>query len=122
LADDLGSANRYNAACVAAQAGCGQGQDADQLDDRERLRLRRQALTWLRADLAAWCLFLERDPDKAGPVVLRQMRHWLGDADFAGVRGPDALALLPEVERPSWEMLWQAVDELGQRAANRIRP
>src|SRR5262249_59110865 len=53
LADDLDAAHRYNAACAAALAGCGAGQDADQLDDKERAGLRRQALDWPRADLAA---------------------------------------------------------------------
>jgi tetratricopeptide (TPR) repeat protein len=118
LANDLGTGHRYAAACAAALAGCGQGKDADQLDDQERVRLRRQALTWLGADLAAWRFLLEKDRNTAGPVVLRQMRHWQGDADLAGVRGPDALARLPEVERPLWEQLWQAVAELGQRAAD----
>src|SRR5262249_30096661 len=49
--DDLGAAHRYNAACAAALAGCGQGKDADKFDGKERARLRRQALDWLRAAL-----------------------------------------------------------------------
>jgi serine/threonine-protein kinase len=117
LADDLRAGHRYDAACTAALAGCGQGKDADKLDDAERARLRRQALTWLRADLAAWCLLLEKGPNKAGPDVLRTMQHWQGDADFAGVRGPDALARLPEAERPRWQKLWEEVAALRKRAA-----
>jgi hypothetical protein len=31
--------------------GCGQGQDADKLDNQERARWRRQALEWLRQDI-----------------------------------------------------------------------
>ena len=46
--------DRYNAACTAALAGCGQGVDADKLDAKERARLRQQALDWLRADLKAY--------------------------------------------------------------------
>src|SRR5262249_4257103 len=49
---ELESGERYEAACAAALAGSGQGQDAAFLDDRERARLRQQALDWLRADLA----------------------------------------------------------------------
>jgi tetratricopeptide (TPR) repeat protein len=60
LADDLRFPNRRNAACSAALAGCGQGQDAAKLDDAERARLRRQALDWLRADLAAWGALLDQ--------------------------------------------------------------
>ncbi len=37
LADDLNTQNRYNAACAAALAGCGQGKDADKLDAKEAL-------------------------------------------------------------------------------------
>ncbi len=52
LADDLKAGHRYNAACHAALAAAGQGEDAAKLDDKERARLRKQALDWLRADLA----------------------------------------------------------------------
>jgi tetratricopeptide (TPR) repeat protein len=117
LADDLGTPRRYNAACAAALAGCGQGKDADKLDDPERARLRRQAVTWLQGDLAAWRTLLEKDSNKAGPGVLQQMQRWQGDTDFAGVRGPEALARLPEAERPVWQKLWEEIAALQKRAA-----
>jgi hypothetical protein len=37
------------------------------------------------------------------------MRHWLADTDFSGVRGPAALARLPEAERPARLKLWDDV-------------
>jgi tetratricopeptide (TPR) repeat protein/serine/threonine protein kinase len=117
LTEDLGTGHRYNAACAAALAGCGQGKDAGKLDDQQRARLRRQALTWLRADLMTWHSILEKDPNKAGPAVLQQMQHWQGDTDFVGVRGPDGIARLPEAERPEWHKLWEEVAALGKRAA-----
>src|SRR5262249_42173300 len=43
IADDLYNSHRYKAACAAALAGCGQGKDADKLDDKEKRRLRDQA-------------------------------------------------------------------------------
>ena len=52
LADDLKAGHRYNAACFASLAAAGQGEDAAKLDNAERTRLRKQALDWLRADLA----------------------------------------------------------------------
>jgi hypothetical protein len=67
LADDLGAQHRYNAACVAALTGCGQGMDADKLDAKERARLRQQALDWLRADLKAYRHMMEKSAGKAGP-------------------------------------------------------
>jgi tetratricopeptide (TPR) repeat protein len=117
LAENLASSHRYNAACVAALAGCGQGQDAAGLDDKERAHLRQQALDWLHADLGAWHRLLEKGPDKARPAVAKHMQHWLGDADFAGVRGEAALGKLPEAERLQWQKLWEDVEALKRRAA-----
>src|SRR5205085_1807105 len=62
LAENPRLAHRYNAACSAALAGCGKGQDADSLNDRERARLRQQALNSLRAELMAWRQLLEKGP------------------------------------------------------------
>jgi tetratricopeptide (TPR) repeat protein len=117
LADNLPSGNRYNAACAAALAGSGQGKDAESLDARERSRLRKQALDWLRVDLEAWRGVLAKEPGKAGAAVTQQLAHWLEDTDFNGVRGAGALARLPEAERHDWQRLWQEVEALRQRAA-----
>jgi tetratricopeptide (TPR) repeat protein len=112
LAEDLGDQHRYSAACAAALAGCGQGQDADQLDGKGRARWRRQALDWLRADLAAW----GKEVEKARPVVQRTLQHWQQDPDLAGLRGEAALAQLPEAERQACRKLWAEVQALLQRA------
>jgi serine/threonine protein kinase/Flp pilus assembly protein TadD len=117
LADDLQQQHRYNAACAAALAGCGEGKDADQTDDKERARLRQQALDWLRADLAAYRRDLSKAPEKAGPAIRGRMGHWLQDKDLDRVRGPEALANLPDAERQEWQKLWTEVDELRQKAA-----
>jgi serine/threonine protein kinase/tetratricopeptide (TPR) repeat protein len=114
LASWPGNWNRYNAACSAARAGCGQGQDAAKLDETERARLRRQALNWLRADLAIWKELLAKQPDKARARVQQTLRHWQQDADLAGVRG-DALAKLPEAERQTWQQLWADVEQTLKR-------
>jgi tetratricopeptide (TPR) repeat protein/tRNA A-37 threonylcarbamoyl transferase component Bud32 len=141
LAGDLQSGNRnhYNAACAAASAGCGKGEDAAQLGDKEKGGLRQQALDWLRADLAMWSEQFERDllaaqktlrhwltdPDLAGAlgaaltemlelnrdVVEKTLRHWQTDPALAGVRGT-ALAQLPEAEQPGWQRLWEGVESL----------
>jgi tetratricopeptide (TPR) repeat protein len=116
-AKDLRASLRYNAARAAARAGCGQGKDAAGLGEQERARLRRQALDWLRADLAAWGERLEGQTDPAPAAVLRKMAQWQQDADLAGVRGAAALAGLPEAERRDWQQLWADVEVLRQRAA-----
>ena len=108
-ADDLSTQDRYNAACAAALAGCGQGEDADKVDTKEHARLRQQALDWLRADLKAYRQMMEKSAGQAGPMIAQRMQHWLKDTDFAGVRGEEALAKLPESERRDWRELWASV-------------
>jgi hypothetical protein len=66
--------------------------------------------------LTAWRQLLEKEPDKARPIVLKTMQHWQKDRDFAGVRGSEALARLPEGERREWQQLWADVAELLARA------
>jgi serine/threonine-protein kinase len=122
LADDLNAQHRYNAACAAALAGCGQGKDADKLNDKERARLRQQALDWLRADLKAYRQGMEKSADKAGHEIARRMQHWLQDTDFAGVRGAESLAQLQEAERQPWQKLWEEVESLRQQAEQQPKP
>jgi serine/threonine-protein kinase len=122
LANDLSSGHRYNAACAAALAGCGQGKDSATTDTAERRRLRRQGHDWLRADLGAWRRQLDQAPDKVRPAVAQQMQHWLRDADLAGVCGPDALAKLPEAEREGWRQLWADVAATLAKAQGKGTP
>jgi hypothetical protein len=54
LAADLKWQRRYNAACAAALAAAGKGEDAAKLDEKECDRWRKQALDWLKAELDAY--------------------------------------------------------------------
>ncbi|MHC4551107.1 MAG: tetratricopeptide repeat protein [Planctomycetota bacterium] len=95
LARGGGSADdRYNAACAAALAGCGAGEDAAELDEAERARWRAHALAWLRENLSA-------KPDR------HTLQRWLEEKDLAGVR--DTLARLPDAEQEQWRAFWKAV-------------
>ena len=49
--------------------------------------------------------------------VIGCLGHWQQDTDFAGVRGTEALAKLPEAEQADWTKLWQDVAALGKQAA-----
>ncbi len=117
LADVLSTGNRYNAACAAALAGCGQGKDTGSLDEKERARLREQSLKWLRADLAAWKPRLSSPVPAEQTRAVRALSHWREDADLAGVRDADALMKLPDAERQEWQKLWQEFEALLKRAA-----
>jgi tetratricopeptide (TPR) repeat protein len=111
LAGDLKGRYRYSAACAAALAGGGQGVDAVRLEQKERLALRRQALTWLHADLAAWRRLLEGREKKARAEVRRTLSLWQLDPDLASVRG-QALEKLPTGEREAWRKFWAEVSAL----------
>jgi hypothetical protein len=111
LADDLSAGHRYNAACSHALAAAGRGADAAPLGDKERARLRAQALDWLRADLAGWRQRLGGKPADRLPVR-QALRRWQQDRDLATVREKEDLAKLPEAERRDWEKLWADVAEL----------
>jgi tetratricopeptide (TPR) repeat protein len=112
LADDLKAEHRYNAACYAALAAAGQGEDGARLDGKEKARLRKQALDWLRADLTLRTKQLEsgRPADRA--AVQQALRHWQKDSDLAGLRDQAALAKLPAEERAACERLWADVAAL----------
>ena len=121
LADDLASAHRYNAACGAALAGAGKGEDDPPLDDEARAGCRRQAVAWLRSDLEAWAERLDAEEDDARQVVLKTLRHWEADPDLAGIRDEGPLATLPEDERDECQALWAEVAALIERAES-MRP
>jgi tetratricopeptide (TPR) repeat protein len=112
LAGDLHASHRYRAARAAARAGCGQGSDAGKLADKERARWRKQALAWLRADLALWRKQADSDKVARQAEVRRQLRHWQRDSDLQCVRDKEALAKLPEAERADWKKLWADVEAL----------
>src|SRR5262249_8666100 len=116
LAEDVAAGTHYYAACAAALAGCGQGKDAADLDDAQRARWRRQALQWLRQDLAWSGKALEGGKAQSRALVRSKMQYWRSDGDLAGVRG-DALDRIPAEERKEWERFWAEVDALIRRAS-----
>jgi serine/threonine protein kinase/tetratricopeptide (TPR) repeat protein len=115
LGQSLELSHRYSAACYAALAGTGHGDDVGALDAKERARLRNQALTWLRADLATWQERLAKEPDKTRPVLSASLRHWQQDVDLTDVRETEAIKRWPEVERRDWQQLWDEVDGMLRR-------
>jgi serine/threonine-protein kinase len=117
LAEVVPAGTRYDAACAAARAGCGQGKDADKLDDKRRALWRRQARAWLRQDLTWWGQALDKGNAQTKAQVREWMRHWQTDGDLAGVRAKGALARLPDEERKQWERLWSDVDALLRRVS-----
>jgi tetratricopeptide (TPR) repeat protein len=127
LAADLETGSRSDAACAAAMAASGQGVNANQIDDRERVQLRKQAVQWLRADLAAHGKFLKNSQPKEHRLVLHQLRGWQREHALISLRDPAAVARLPADEQQACQKLWAEVKALlkmadSARLAEQKRP
>jgi serine/threonine-protein kinase len=126
LVANLQGDHRSNAARSAALAAAGNGEDAARLDDKERTRLRQQALDWLNADLAISTKLMASGPANARLVVQQRLNDWQKDSDLAGLRDQAALAKLQAAEREQWQQFWAEVvvladDPLGQGCAHAAR-
>jgi tetratricopeptide (TPR) repeat protein len=111
-ADDMRSGHRWNAACCASLAAA-----ALKDNEKEQHRLRRQALDWLRADLAFWEKQAETGNAMTCAMAQQTLWVWQNNPSFAGVRDTEWLAKLPCMEREAWEKLWAEVEALRKRAS-----
>ncbi len=122
LGDNRKLQHRYNAACAALLVASGQTKDARPIDEAARADLRRRALAWLRAEVAAWARVFESGSPAERATALSVIRWWIRDTDLATVRGADALARLPETERKDWQAFWgeyEALMRKGDQAQSR---
>ena len=101
-----------------------QGDDKPPLDEKEKARWRKQALDWLKADLAYWTKQADTGTPQAKALVSQTLQHWKADTDLAGIRDEPALEALPEDERKTCRALWAEVDAplAKARAATASRP
>jgi len=122
LAEDMQAQNRYNAACAAALAGSGQGKEDPPLDDATKARWRKQAIDWLKADLAAWSKILGNDPPQARQFISKTLQHWKADTDLVGLRDAAALVKLSGEEQKACRELWAEVDALLAKTCQKTPP
>jgi hypothetical protein len=117
LADNLDVQHRYDAACYAALAASGQSTDTENLNYTEHSCWRRQALEWLRADLAAY----ERTQIFPKKTLIARLQHWKKDPDLVSIRDNDALAKLPDEERAQCQKLWADVEDLLKKTQEQMK-
>jgi tetratricopeptide (TPR) repeat protein len=115
LADDLEADNQYHAACAAALAGCGIGEDVAELDDEKRTALRKLALEWLTTEYNTFAGRHRLGKPGDRTLTAATVRSWLTSEDLAGVRDEPALAKLPSEEGRAWQALWAKVNMLAAR-------
>jgi eukaryotic-like serine/threonine-protein kinase len=111
LGADPKTFRRYNAACAAARAAAGEGEEGKLLDGPARALWRVQALHWLEADLAA-LRRLQEEGSLGKKALIERLGEWKADADLAGLREQDSLSALEEEERKRCRALWKAVEDL----------
>jgi tetratricopeptide (TPR) repeat protein len=122
LAADWNQQHRYNAACSAALAAAGQGEDARLLPDKAVAMFRRWALGWLRDDLTAYAKLVEQKNPATNREIRQRLAHWRRDPDLISVRDSQALDRLPDNEHAAWQALWQDMDKLLSRVAKKDEP
>jgi serine/threonine protein kinase/Flp pilus assembly protein TadD len=110
--DGLECSNRYRAACAAALAGCGQGDDAGQLDVQELARWRKQALDWLRVDLKHFGELLPVSNPTERQRLQEWLRRWQSEQALAGLRDATAIARFSAPEQESCKQLWAEVQSM----------
>jgi WD40 repeat protein/serine/threonine protein kinase len=108
--DDVATPHRYAAARAAALAAAGQSRGEPPPDDTAKAALRRQALEWLKAELAVRDRMLEENLAQERAGVVPNPSAWKKDDALAGVRDPAALAKLPPEEQQAFARLWADVD------------
>ncbi|MCE9605134.1 MAG: tetratricopeptide repeat protein [Planctomycetia bacterium] len=116
LADDTKSGLRYIAACDAAMAAAGLVENSAKLDDKERVHLGQQAISWLQADLAGYSKLLANGSLAGGTLVRQKLRHWQRDSDLAGIRDKAAMDKFTAEERKAFAQLWVDVAALLKKA------
>ena len=101
---------RHHAACPAALAALGQGQDYLRPDEAAKTRLYAQARDWLRVDLGLCSKTTiggyARGYNVGGLLHLKEC------SDLGGFRDATALSKIPEAERKQWQSLWAEIDAL----------
>ncbi len=116
LAADLRSGHRFYAAGAAALAGSGQGEDAPPGDEPVRAHWRKQALSWLRADLALATGFLATGKPADRAIVRHVLQAWQRHPDLSGIRDAATLAARPPEEARACRDFWADAAALLRRA------
>ena len=78
---------RYNTACSALLVADGRCEDATPLEEAAKSDLRRRALAWLKAELAAWSKIFEAGSSEDRTRVISILRWWTRDTDLGTIRG-----------------------------------
>jgi eukaryotic-like serine/threonine-protein kinase len=112
LTEDARCCHRYNAACAAALAGAGIGNDADKLGENEKAAWRKQSCKWLTSELESMARRMQSVPTENYAPSIWLLKQWQINSDLAGLRDHNSLEKLPADERQEWIKLWSDIARL----------
>jgi serine/threonine-protein kinase len=121
LAEDVKTQGRYRAAVCAALASSATGKETSSLGAKEKAYWRKQAVDWLRADLALRSKALQTGSEADLSGLQQLLRQWQGDSDLAAIRDADVVALLPADEQEACRKLWAGVAMVLKKAQEKPR-
>ena len=107
---------RYTAACSALLTANGDGRDAEDINQETRSRWRRQALSWLRAELEARSQRLNQDSSASRIKTIKVVQTCLHDKHLESIRGLQSVQKLPAAEQRMCRELWRDILTLLRRA------
>jgi len=105
----VGQSQRYYAACSAALAGLGKGEDAADLDSASRARWRHRAIKWLHEDLAALQRKYSTENQQSSKRLAQALKSWRRGA-LKFLENEETMTAIPASEIQAWTALRTAVD------------
>lgn len=109
---------RFQAACAAALAGSGQGNDAARLDELDRAHWREQARQWLLAEIATCGEQLRSAGAGEHAPLAQRIRRLQYAPSLAPVREPQLLAIMPAAERSQCQKVWREAEAVLSRSVH----
>jgi hypothetical protein len=106
----------FNAACAAAKAGSGQGEEAGRHDERQRQAWRKQGLAWLKVSLTYWQKQLSSDDPGARAEARSRLQFWRKTRALTALRDPGAAAGHSAEERAEVAAFWAEVERSLRQA------
>jgi hypothetical protein len=119
LARGRNGLDRYNAACEAALALRGKGEDDPAPDRDARLGLVSLALGWLEEERTVWETRLPGQSVSDRARIVAELNHWKHDPDLVAIRSPALIKGLPASHGDACVAFWAKIDGMLAQAAGK---
>lgn len=113
----LAAEHRWHAACAAACAAAGEGLDARLLDEQERIRWHRQAITWLKEELVAQRPLLGSMIPQERKQAVHRLQGWVREPALRLLCDSSGWPMLLASDREDAHVLWTEIRKHLDQAA-----